>query len=708
MEFRRIYNRKMILLIVLIIGTNLFFYYTQYRDVQQESRYYREMLRAYENNGGDYKSALSAFMEAHPELKVSVDVYATLGKNTKAYQEIIKNQEAVGAARTKLQERIQYVEAYQSNIAGKIRQADVMLSISLFAERNTYEEKNIAKTTEDLKKLQSVAPVLDESKAFDTAMEFELSQYSLVLLVLLTVYAFLAEKKSGLNQLIHTTVRGRQHLLLKRLLILFGMSFVYSVLIYGSVLCVGAGMFGGFGGMEHPLQSSCAFECVLFTGTRGAYLLVFVAQAAFFAFFVGMLMWAVMAVIRVYQIGFAAFVGILGVEYVLYLLVSAKSVFKLLHYINLFQCVAVVGTLNTYENWGYGGFVVSVSQTAAILSVLMVLILLVVILAASWKKHPISSVSRLERLLAFLSAVRMKVTEKFPPFFTEMHKLFIWQKGLWILVILCIMVRMNPLEPRNEGLFESIGIGQFYQRAYGLGLGEKLDGIVRGYEKSLEEIKKSKNKAELPIYESVMAQIYEERAYLEAQKAKGRDAVIFGQNAYEAVLGDRLEGNQNLYGLLAVMAVILMNFGLIAYEKQQNMVTLLNAASNRQKILYRKVALMLLDVLLIFAVVYGFNWLDLLQKYKLPCLGAPVQSIHLMEHYPLNISIGAYFALIGLFRLAVLCGVGLAVLQISKRFDYYYSLGTAMIFIIPQILYVCGLEFMKNFSVVTLLTITPF
>lgn len=76
-----------------------------------------------------------------------------------------------------------------------------MLSLNLFSDLSVYEKRNLNRNISDLTELIDTEVQVDTSKAFDSIFEYDIAQYMLMLMVLITVYRFIKEKKIALQSL---------------------------------------------------------------------------------------------------------------------------------------------------------------------------------------------------------------------------------------------------------------------------------------------------------------------------------------------------------------------------------------------------------------------------------------------------------------------------------------------------------------------------
>lgn len=491
-------------------------------------------------------------------------------------------------------------------------------------------------------------------------------------------------------------------------MLLFISSMIYSALLYSALLVVGILMFGGLSNLGNPLQCSTGFAVLNFMGSRIEYLVYYVVLSGIMAFVVGTLCWAVINIFVSYQIGITVFFLGLGVQTVTYYIVPNNSIVRAFHYINIYQLINCKKVLCSYENWGYSSFILSVRDTVIALSAVILIIALILNVVYCMKVHPVRSVSKLEKLLGNITDIKRKMLEKMPYCMMELYKSLVLQMSIVFFVIVAVIVFNNRLGGYSDDSGYSV-TAQFYDVAENMTLGDELDAIIKNYEDIYNKAVESPYGSSYEmVYKELITEAYTQKSYLQTLKDRGIEGRIIRQNPYEALLGSQAQGNQSLYAMFAMLAVILMCFGIESYDKHCSMDSVINSSYGRGRNKRCKICICLLYALITGVFIYGLNWYDIINSYKVGSLDAPIQSIHIMEKCVLDISIGQYCLYVGVFRIVILMLLALAVYCISKRFDYYRSLGLSLGLLIPQIMVLCGVDVFRYVSIGSLLSKTVY
>ena len=148
-----------------------------------------------------------------------------------------------------------YLTGYGDWLANIQKNKDNLLTFSIFNDPNSFSGRNIIKTAEEFEKLQGVELTLGTDGAVDAFMTFRLTDYFLLVVLLLIGLSFLEERKAGLWSVVHAAPNGRLRLAIRRTLILFGVSVCGVVLLYGTNLTFAFSIYGGIDNLERAVQS---------------------------------------------------------------------------------------------------------------------------------------------------------------------------------------------------------------------------------------------------------------------------------------------------------------------------------------------------------------------------------------------------------------------------------------------------------------------
>ncbi len=109
-----------------------------------------------------------------------------------------------------------YLTGYGGWLENIQKNKDNLLTFSIFNNPDSFSGRNIIKTADEFEKLQGVELTLGTDGAVDSFMSFRLTDYLLLLALLLIGLSFLDERKAGLWSVVHAAPNGRLKLAIRR------------------------------------------------------------------------------------------------------------------------------------------------------------------------------------------------------------------------------------------------------------------------------------------------------------------------------------------------------------------------------------------------------------------------------------------------------------------------------------------------------------
>lgn len=266
------------------------------------------------------------------------------------------------------------VDSYSEYLDSISQAAENMMSLSFFADDNSFNYRNIIKTKEDFSHLNSDNVRSDRSKGVLLATRFGTTDILLFLLIVIFgVKLISSERESGFFPLLQATAKGKSELAAAKLCSLIVSGLLAALMLYGGNFMVGA-FFYGFG------DTSRAFGSVYGYFSCG----VQISVLEFFALFclVKLLLCIAMSSIvfgtlSVPLNGSAGFV-IIGVfaaaETALYFLVPSTSIFSVFRQVNIVAAADTAELIGKYLNMNMFGVPISAVWVTIILTAVFAVI----------------------------------------------------------------------------------------------------------------------------------------------------------------------------------------------------------------------------------------------------------------------------------------------------------------------------------------------
>lgn len=609
--------------------------------------------------------------------------------------------------------QVNYLTGYGDWLNTIQKNKDNMLAFPIFNDPNTFSGRNIIKTADEFEKLQGVDLKLGADGAIEAFMSFPLTDYFLLVILLLFCVSFLEERKKGLWSVVHAEPNGRFRLAVYRMAILFGASAFGVLLLHGINLVIGFSLYGGINDLGRALQSVELLGRLPMLGTVGSFLIRYFLLRIGAAFFVSLLLWLLLTAVNNVKYTIIVAAGVLVTEYSLYTFLPVQSGLNGLKYFNLFTYISLSDLYTNYLNvdlFGYPLGIRSISQLA--LLPLCGLTAAICIFIHCHKK-PAAGKDLLGRVAYGINTVTDTGLRHLGLFGMELHKTLWIQKGI-VIIALFVYMAVGLSFTANIPLFNPAEVAA-QQYAIEL-MGEitddtfvrikaieaELDQTIADYEDAKLAYEKGEiadNQLNMYSYYAGTARTNKEGLNLIRSRAeelfrlgaaKGFKPWLIEQTPFESVFGTVAQSNQHKAAVVAVLALTLLLAGSMAYERQSGMTFLLGATPRgRGTLLIRKIIMAALAATVVWAIVYGMELYTLLSNFSIRAWDVPVQNLSMMTEFPILCSIKEWVVILYGYRLfALFCGAILILLVSScvKRMEIAY-IAACGIMLVPSLLY---------------------
>lgn len=609
--------------------------------------------------------------------------------------------------------RTDYLAGYGEWLETIQKNKENLLTFSLFNDPNSFSGRNIFKTAGEFEKLRGVELTLGADGAVEAFMTFPLTDYFLVLALLLMGLSFLEERKAGLWSVIHAAPRGRLRLAARRTAILCGASVVGVLLLYGTNLALGFAIYGGTDDLGRAVQSVQALGRLPMLTTVGGFLVRYFLLRMAAAFLIALILWLMLTAVNNVKYTVIAAAGVLAAEYSLYTFLPVQSVFNILKYFNLFTYISLSDLYVNYLNIDVFGFPVGIRGVSQLALLPLCLLLTAACVALQCLKKPTEGRDLLGRAAYKINSVTDRFLRRLRLLGMELHKTLWIQKGVIAAALLVyVAVGLSYTTPVPVTSLAEQAAREYTAMFAGPVTGEtfdRMDGERKRLDNDLDAYEDAKKAfadglmeyPELDVYarKADTAQIKSEglskvRARCEELRARGeREGFapwLLDETPFESVYGSCAEYNQRQAALTAVLALTLLLGGSMAYERQSGMTYLLRSTPRgRGALILRKLLLAAAMASSVWAVVYGLEVYTLLTGFDIPAWSAPARNLSMLPAFPLRCSVAGWLALLYLLRWAALFFCGAVVLLISslaKRLEIA-CVASCAVMLIPSVLY---------------------
>lgn len=595
-------------------------------------------------------------------------------------------------------------EASQQDFYERLEQmsetSQSLSQISIFSDQNSFSYKNIVRTKQDFEALQGVTVENINDKAITAFLEYR--ELSLIgfLIVLVTVLAFFDERKSGLWQLVYTCRNGRLSLMIKRLIILFAVSLVASILLIVSTLAISFYDYGSLEILHSSAQSVTALQNFTVPISVLSFLTYYLLICTVALFVEGVFVWGVLSIIHNRNLGIIITAVIYGSEYFIYQILSDQNPLCILKYFNIYFLISPMEMFTDYVNFPLGNMLLNQREFVQTCLVALVVLLSMWVILVNINTHPFYVPGILERKAESLFCLCRRFLSKMNGIGYELYKFLILGKGIVVLAIFGYIMILGTAE--NEILM-SPGrelLNDFYAENTGeinkatMSVYDEIYQELNEVEAELEAANTRKdNKFDKEILReaqnrynsynatrSMFKELEKQRSYGEKLQKRGIKGWFINERGFNKLLGDDYTVKRLLRGMLAVIALILILSPAFSSEQQSGIANIIRCTGKgRGQVFVRKYICAVCFILVIAGITFGVEVYEIMLNYPFDGLSAPVQNIRILERFPFHWNIALFLTAWFALRLLVMITISILCLFISsltKRVEktYLFSL----------------------------------
>lgn len=288
---------------------------------------------------------------------------------------------------------------------------------------NSFSSRNIQKTAEDFLPLSHLTLSVGIDEGITRFLSFRLADYAALLMMIIISWQLLAERKSGLWEIVHCTREGRTRLAVRRCFMLLFSSVVICIFIYGTILLASFWIYGGQNDLNRPIQSIADFQRCSLPVTIREFLLQYGMIKLLSVFLVGMIVWFFLSSFSNLSIGMVILGIFLGIEYSLFYFLPVQSIWNLLKYVNLFSYI----DLFSYP-WGARTFLL-------LLLPFFLVIVTTGCIAVNTNKKPKESSQLFIRFSSLLHILSNAILGRLSVCMLELYKVLFIKKGILVLIL---------------------------------------------------------------------------------------------------------------------------------------------------------------------------------------------------------------------------------------------------------------------------------
>lgn len=631
------------------------------------------------------------------------------------------------------QQQSEHISSYSDYLSGIIEESNVLSSISIFQNADTFSSKNLEKTREDYLPLEGVEVSYGQYEGLASVINFELVHYIIFVFSFILVWFFFEDEKKGLWCVSYAAPKGRAMLAVRRIGVLLAGNALFVGCAYFLLFLAGFTLYGGIGDIGNSIQSAQMFRSCTIRTTVIGYIFLYVLLHIFLAFAMSLFIWMILLLFRNHLFSTVLLLLILTVEGIFSMTLKDQSVVVVLKYENLFRLINSGDVPYAYRNYNLFETPINCFRSLFILAAVVVGISAAAGIWITAKRKPVASASKAE--IAILGVIKRlkeayhRIIAKLSVFGLELYKILIMQKGILFFLLwgylLVSGMDTNSIFYMGDGILmqeiyrEYSGPDDGRLRAYVKENKAVLKQADADYEKAIADyeagrIDRMELEAAVMWYDTYRSlrictqNVENQLTYMERVKARtGIDVWFLNSKGYKIILtGDGLYegagyGAQEKRALLAVVLLSMLLCMVFSYDRSCGMETLLKAAPRgRTHLFHTRIKAAALLCAVICAVTYGLEIYEVQSIYPLSCLQAPVQSLNFMEDFPLRVSIGTFLVLLELIHFIMLFSIGMMVYAFSAYLKGMQGMIASLAFLaVPAVIKILGAPWAAFLSV---------
>lgn len=590
-----------------------------------------------------------------------------------------------------IQEHITLLNAYPEYLFDINAQKKSMSVISIWGGKDTFSYRNIQKTPQAYEALSETVLLLAPMLGIKDALQNPLTDFiGLSLIFLLVTTVMLKDREQCMMPLLYSMPNGRERLFFEKLALITLSTIGIVFLLYGENFIISGTMYG-VGDLSRPVQCiDILYSCNLSISV-GIYLALFFLMKIL-AFLVYAVMFVFACVVSKNNLMLYSISGCYcGFCYLLHHFVPENSVFGLLHYINPVQFIYVNDVIGTYCNINFFGYPVSL-KIVSFITILFMLIVTISLCSVLFVKNKNMQYRNIVPHL-------FKKKHVHGQFYYVCYRSLVLQKGFILIMVLLFLAYLFSANFSRVYTSDDIYYEKFTTQFQGAITQETYDFIT---EKELHYSVLENRILELQmkdINQYEIAELYEKmrdknaltrlKNRVDAIQHSSQNGELFYDSGYERLFG--IGGNQEtMYIILFEMLFLVMLLSPYASQDQKtNMIRVLYATSAgktgywKNLLLYSAICGVAVSIL--FNVPYVWN---ILQKYGMQGLSAPIQSITAFTQWNINITVSETIGLLLTLRIIRSCIIAMLISIFSaiSRSQITAYVVNFSIFVLPVVL----------------------
>ena len=466
-----------------------------------------------------------------------------------------------------------YISGYPHKLLNIQEKASKMKHFNIFNDDDSYEYRNINKTSEDFRKMENQTLTYGNDHLVLSVINDDGVVLCGLILLLITALSFVQGRKYDLGQLVRTYPKGRSHLVAYRIGIMGVVSFAIVLLFYGSRILFSSFFYSMPQQWSRLIQSISAFQDFPIPMTIGTFYF-FYGILSFFGFFMmGLLIWVLISASKHMNLTLTLFVLVLGLEYYLYTNVGVSDAYNWSASLNFFNILSMKAVFYHYFNYQIMGFLIGELPLLEIGTIILALLLCAYNFLMS-NHTPKTTAKSIPKWIGLLEEKWNLLTTRGGIIIAEHKKLWITSKGLLVIVIYALYLitqySVPPDTPSDDEIAVRACVSQYIDR-----VDSELINKISSDKKMLVKTHDSLVELSDPLngdqIERLSRQIVATDIVLaQAEKLdhSNRNTWLLNYWMYDSLYGKNSEDWRVLQFSIIALVLVLILVPLVAYDNQ--------------------------------------------------------------------------------------------------------------------------------------------
>ena len=606
--------------------------------------------------------------------------------------------------------QISYLNEFNSYYSTIKNNAERMQRTSVFGDPNSFAYRNTIKTVKDFERIEGARGTLGDDRAVTSVFDDPIADYLMLAYMAVISVLMLAERKSGLWQLVRAAKHGRASLASERVLTLFIAAFSATLFIFGSRLLISYSAYDGIKYGARLIQSVQGYNGIPVPMTANSFVMLYCGVKVVCTFCAGLLLFLMLSAIKNINIAIAVTAAALALEFTFYSTVRDSSILVPFKYVNIFQLIVPRGFVVNYMNLNVLDRPLNTRAAVSIVMGILSVSAAVGIVLVHIFKRPVGRPNPAEKLLDGIRRKTYKLV-----FMQETGKALFAERGILVVLALIYVFLSFGSLPKPTSNEDQLAVTAYYRKYAGSVSEETLCAIDTDMEAVEQDLVNSSDSFMTMILQKTLRgleYLKDDVSDIIVRNASGSypyEIKLLPPYTYMTVFGSGSREFETGQGLKALLCIALLTAGLYAYEKQSGMTKLLRSLpGGRTRLFLKKELITLAFSALVFVAVYlpeirALAANDLYGGFI--CFDYPMQGLELLRDSHLPLSVGGLTVLFYLLGFFMLFLIGSAVGFLSGLVDRVNTafVVSAAVFALPACVAAMGVASIFDFTPLTLL-----